>query len=81
MRLISLLIVCLPGMTANAYIAVPGVTGKLKALAETKVVCMDASSRQISEVDGQIGPGNYLSVIGNVDDFTIVAGHEGRRRC
>jgi len=56
------LIIGLTGMIAHAYVPGPGVQGKLLALADATLVCMDVNTRQISKVSDKIGPGNYLGV-------------------
>jgi hypothetical protein len=72
-KLITLMAIGLTGIAAHAYIPAPGVKGKLTEVASGTLVCMDKTTRQISTVSDKIGPGNYLGVIANVDDFTIVS--------
>ncbi len=60
-------------MTAHAYIAAPGVEGKLIALVDATIVCMNAGTRELTEVSDKIGPRGWVGVVGNVDDFVIIS--------
>jgi hypothetical protein len=67
------LITGLASVSAHAYIAGPGVVGKLKAVVGGTLVCMDKNTRVVSETSGLIGTGSYIGVITNVKEFKIVS--------